>query len=439
MSRRARADRLADADLAGPLADRDQHDVHDPDAAHDRARSTRCRPAAASASRSPTRRCRGSCAWFWIVKSSRADGGEVVAGAGASIDLGARDVHLLGARDADADRADGRAADEVALRGGERDEHLVVGIAEVRRRPSVAGCRSPRTAARGSGSSMPMADAPRPRSSAVVAPRTATRSALFDRDIGQERALPDSRTRGQPGSRASCRSPPSSCSGYPRRSRLDEDSSGSTAATPASARIGRRVVDRQRRRRARGAACAAGELAPGVIVRRFVPSPWSRVVMPDEAPWPTATSAMTEATPMITPSIVSGRSHPADGQSRDREPKQVDAGHATTCPSANADLSRSRRPRRRVVRDQDDRATRRVQLVEQRHHFGAGVAVEVAGGLVGEQQRRVASRGPGRWPRAAAGRRRAPSVHGGGGRRGPAAPGPPGPARVARAGRRPGT
>ena len=30
----ARADRLADADLAGPLADRDEHDVHDPDAAH---------------------------------------------------------------------------------------------------------------------------------------------------------------------------------------------------------------------------------------------------------------------------------------------------------------------------------------------------------------------------------------------------------------------
>ena len=31
----ARADRLADADLARPLADRDQHDVHDPDAADD--------------------------------------------------------------------------------------------------------------------------------------------------------------------------------------------------------------------------------------------------------------------------------------------------------------------------------------------------------------------------------------------------------------------
>ena len=31
----ARADGLADADLAGPLADRDQHDVHDPDAADD--------------------------------------------------------------------------------------------------------------------------------------------------------------------------------------------------------------------------------------------------------------------------------------------------------------------------------------------------------------------------------------------------------------------
>ena len=33
MSRRARADRLAQADLARPLGHRDQHDVHDPDAA----------------------------------------------------------------------------------------------------------------------------------------------------------------------------------------------------------------------------------------------------------------------------------------------------------------------------------------------------------------------------------------------------------------------
>ena len=31
----ARADRLADADLAGPLPDRHEHDVHDPDAADD--------------------------------------------------------------------------------------------------------------------------------------------------------------------------------------------------------------------------------------------------------------------------------------------------------------------------------------------------------------------------------------------------------------------
>ena len=40
----ARADRLADADLAGPLADRHQHDVHDPDAARPGARSRRCQP-----------------------------------------------------------------------------------------------------------------------------------------------------------------------------------------------------------------------------------------------------------------------------------------------------------------------------------------------------------------------------------------------------------
>ena len=35
--RLARADRFADADLAGPLRHRDQHDVHHPDAAHQQA------------------------------------------------------------------------------------------------------------------------------------------------------------------------------------------------------------------------------------------------------------------------------------------------------------------------------------------------------------------------------------------------------------------
>ena len=47
----AGADRLADADLARPLADRHQHDVHDPDAAHDERDRGDARRAAGSASR----------------------------------------------------------------------------------------------------------------------------------------------------------------------------------------------------------------------------------------------------------------------------------------------------------------------------------------------------------------------------------------------------
>ena len=43
---------------------------------------------------------------------------------------------------------------------------------------------------------------------------------------------------------------------------------------------------------------------PGLTVRRFVPRDWRRSLMPLVAPWPTLTSATTEATPMITPSIV---------------------------------------------------------------------------------------------------------------------------------------
>ena len=43
---------------------------------------------------------------------------------------------------------------------------------------------------------------------------------------------------------------------------------------------------------------------PGLTVNRFVPSPARRSVMLAVEPWPTATSATTEATPMMTPSIV---------------------------------------------------------------------------------------------------------------------------------------
>src|SRR3989449_504664 len=43
---------------------------------------------------------------------------------------------------------------------------------------------------------------------------------------------------------------------------------------------------------------------PGFTVSKLVPRPCSLAVMPLVAPWPTATSATTDATPMMTPSIV---------------------------------------------------------------------------------------------------------------------------------------
>ena len=48
-----------------------------------------------------------------------------------------------------------------------------------------------------------------------------------------------------------------------------------------------------------------------------------------------------------------------------------------------------------VVGDEDDRPARGVELVEERHDLGAGVAVEVAGRLVGEDERRLGDERPG--------------------------------------------
>ena len=130
MSPPAGADGLADADLAGPLADRDQHDVHDPDAADDErdrgdaAEQQGERPAdrrwrsgaAATGRRSRSRRCR-SAASSWRSRSSARDVG---------LDRG----HLRLVGDADADRADAVAGHEVLLDDPDRHQDLVVGILE---------------------------------------------------------------------------------------------------------------------------------------------------------------------------------------------------------------------------------------------------------------------------------------------------------------------
>ena len=91
----------------------------------------------------------------------------------------------------------------------------------------------------------------------------------------------------------------------PAMTTLEVDSSGSLAATPG--RVPSWVASSVVSEVAEPAAprTPAVVVDPGVIVSRFVPRPARRDVTPEEAPWPTATRAMTEATPMMTPSIVS--------------------------------------------------------------------------------------------------------------------------------------
>ena len=84
----------------------------------------------------------------------------------------------------------------------------------------------------------------------------------------------------------------------------------------------------------------------------------------------------------------------------------------------------------RLVGDQDDGVAAGVELAEEPDDLLAGLRVEVAGRLVGQQQRRARPPGPGRWRRAGAGRRRARSAGGACGwpappSAAPARPGPP--------------
>ena len=59
-------------------------------------------------------------------------------------------------------------------------------------------------------------------------------------------------------------------------------------------------------------------------------------------------------------------------------------------PVAHLDAARERGGDRGVVRDRHDRRARRVQLLQQREDVRAGAGVQVAGGLVGEQDRGAA-------------------------------------------------
>ncbi len=159
--------------------------------------------------------------------------------------------------------------------------------------------------------SVPIDDPSRPRVSAVVAPSTATRSALALLAGVEEGALPHlvgADERGSPGS-----VPMTVVVSFslPATTRADVDSWGATPATPesepsavASSRVS--VVAEPNAPRV-----APDVEAPGLTVSRFVPRPSSRLLMPDVAPCATETSATTDATPMMMPSMVSAvRSRP---------------------------------------------------------------------------------------------------------------------------------
>ena len=106
-------------------------------------------------------------------------------------------------------------------------------------------------------------------------------------------------------------------------------------------------------------------------------------------PWPTPTRATTDATPMMTPSIVrAARSRLVRSRDSASRSSSTD-GSCDDPPVAQVDLAVGGRGDLGVVGDEDDRPAGGVELVEQRHDLGAGVAVEVAGRLVGEDQRRL--------------------------------------------------
>jgi hypothetical protein len=48
-----------------------------------------------------------------------------------------------------------------------------------------------------------------------------------------------------------------------------------------------------------------------------------------------------------------------------------------------------------VVRDQHDGSPKSVEILEQLENLGAGVAIEVAGGLVGQEEGRLGHQRPG--------------------------------------------
>ena len=151
------------------------------------------------------------------------------------------------------------------------------------------------------------------------------------------------------------------------------------------------------------------------------------------SPWMIATIAITVITPMTMPSVVSTvrsraptrfasamRTPSEDLRGRADEAAPEPAHPCTTravlqrgdlvpgpSPTTRPSVSRIARGQRAgqfgLVGHEDDRVAAPVQLVEQPDDLVAGRGVEVAGGLVGEQERRLADQGAAiatrwRWP-----------------------------------------
>src|SRR4051795_4477193 len=158
----------------------------------------------------------------------------------------------------------------------------------------------------------------------------------------------------------------------------------------------------------------------GETAMKVAPTPWSCWVMVYWSPWTMETTATTAATPMMIPRVVRierirlarraamamrkfsrktmGRSL-SGGRGRGRRPigaggprgglvggdLAVAQGHLA--PGVLGDV--------RLVGDQDHGVARPMELVEEQHDLLGRGRIEVAGGLVGEQDRRLVDQGAG--------------------------------------------
>ena len=135
-------------------------------------------------------------------------------------------------------------------------------------------------------------------------------------------------------------------------------------------------------------------LAPGLTLMRLVPRPSMRFVIPDVAPCATETRATIDPTPMMTPSIVSTARILDGGEARQGERDELERVHAATLPVLDVDAPLGRDRHVAVVGDQDDGGAGALSSCEEREHVRARLRVEVAGGLVREQDRGLGDERP---------------------------------------------